>query len=149
MAIAATVKHAEPAHPVDTDFGPWLSRASILIVDDEPGMRNFLKRTLEPRCARIDEAKDVAQASGLIDENRYDIVILDNIMPGRNGLEWLEEQRTIDFFSDVILMTAYADLETAIQALRAGAADFILKPFRSNQILNALSRCLERRNLQR
>jgi DNA-binding NtrC family response regulator len=149
MAIAATAKHAEPAHPVDTDFGPWLSRASILIVDDEPGMRNFLKRTLEPRCARIDEAKDVAQASGLIDENRYDIVILDNIMPGRNGLEWLEEQRTIGFFSDVILMTAYADLETAIQALRAGAADFILKPFRSNQILNALSRCLERRNLQR
>ena len=149
MAIAERATQADSANPTDADFGPWLRKASILIVDDEPGMRNFLKRTLQPRCARIDEAKDVAQASGLIDENRYDIVILDNIMPGRNGVEWLEEQRAIGFFSDVILMTAYADLETAIQALRAGAADFILKPFRSNQILNALSRCIERRNLQR
>jgi DNA-binding NtrC family response regulator len=71
------------------------------------------------------------------------------VMPGRNGVDWLAEQREVGFFSDAILMTAFADLETAIQALRAGAVDFVLKPFRSNQILNAISRCLERRRLQR
>ncbi|MBA5775671.1 sigma-54-dependent Fis family transcriptional regulator [Stappia sp. F7233] len=149
--MADTARASEYPGKVETaaEFGPLLQRSSILIVDDEPGMRNFLKRTLQARCARVDEAADVAHAAALIDENRYDIVILDNIMPGKNGLEWLEEQRAIGFFSDVILMTAYADLETAIQALRAGAMDFVLKPFRSNQILNAISRCLERRSLQR
>lgn len=144
-----TDPHGSAGAGAGREFGPLLSRASVLVIDDEPGMRNFLKRTLGSRCAQVDVAADVAEATALVDENRYDIVILDNVMPGKSGLEWLEEQRAIGFFSDVILMTAYADLETAIQALRAGAMDFVLKPFRSNQILNAMSRCLERRNLQR
>lgn len=133
----------------ETDFGPWLAKASILIVDDEPGMRNFLMRTLETRCAFVDEAADTAEATKKMDERHFDIVILDNIMPKKTGLEWLAEQRAIGFYADAILMTAYADLDTAIQAIRAGAADFVLKPFRSNQILNAISRALDRSNLQR
>jgi DNA-binding NtrC family response regulator len=76
------------------------------------------------------------------------VVILDNIMPGKNGVDWLAEQRAIGLFADAILMTAYADLETAIRALRAGAVDFVLKPFRSNQLLNAVARCLDRVRLQ-
>ncbi|PWW03867.1 DNA-binding NtrC family response regulator [Hoeflea marina] len=133
----------------DAEFGPLLSRASILIVDDEPGIRNFLMRTIGPRVKSIDEAADVKAASAMLDARHYDVVILDNVMPGKNGVDWLAEQRAIGFFSDAILMTAYADLETAIQALRAGAVDFVLKPFRSNQILNAIARCLDRRKLQR
>jgi DNA-binding NtrC family response regulator len=135
--------------PGDPEFGPWLAHASILIVDDEPGMRNFLVRTLGPRCKRVEEAADTDEASRKLDANRFDVVILDNIMPGRNGVDWLADQRAIGFFADAILMTAYADLETAIQALRAGAADFLLKPFRSNQVLNAVARCLDRGRLQR
>lgn len=131
------------------EFGPWLPQASILIVDDEPGMRNFLVRTLEPYCKRIEEAADTAEASAMLDAYHYDVVVLDNIMPGKSGVDWLAEQRQIGFFADAILMTAYADLETAIQALRAGAVDFILKPFRSNQLLNAVARCLDRVTLQR
>ncbi|UES54938.1 response regulator [Roseibium aggregatum] len=131
------------------EFGPWLPQASILIVDDEPGMRNFLVRTLEPYCKRIEQAADTVEASALLDTHHYDVVILDNIMPGKSGVEWLSEQRRIGFFADAILMTAYADLETAIQALRAGAVDFILKPFRSNQLLNAVARCLDRVTLLR
>jgi len=131
------------------EFGPWLAQASILVVDDEPGMRNFLVRTLGPRCKRIEEAGDAEEASRKLDAQHFDVVILDNIMPGKNGVEWLAEQRAIGFFASAILMTAYADLDTAIQALRAGAVDFVLKPFRSNQILNAVSRCLDRSRLQR
>ncbi|WP_353612768.1 sigma-54 dependent transcriptional regulator [Labrenzia sp. CP4] len=119
------------------------------MVDDEPGMRNFLVRTLEPYCKRIEQAADTVEASALLDTHHYDVVILDNIMPGKSGVEWLGEQRRIGFFADAILMTAYADLETAIQALRAGAVDFILKPFRSNQLLNAVARCLDRVTLLR
>ncbi len=135
--------------PGSPEFGPWLAQASILIIDDEPGMRNFLTRTLGPRCKRLEEAADTTEASRKLDSQYFDVVILDNIMPGKNGVDWLAEQRAIGFFSDVILMTAYADLETAIQALRAGAVDFVLKPFRSNQILNAVARCLDRMRLQR
>ncbi|NTJ43265.1 sigma-54-dependent Fis family transcriptional regulator [Agrobacterium larrymoorei] len=133
----------------ETDFGPWLAKASILVIDDEPGMRNFLMRTLETRCAHVDEAADTAEATRKLDERHFDIVILDNIMPKKTGLEWLAEQRAVGFYAEAILMTAYADLDTAIQAIRAGAADFVLKPFRSNQILNAISRSLDRVNLQR
>src|SRR5690606_41256859 len=122
---------------------------SILVVDDEPGMRNFLVRTLGPRCKRIEEAVHTEEAARKLDESHFDVVILDNIMPGKTGVEWLAEQREIGFFSAALLMTAYADLETAIRALRAGAVDFVLKPFRSNQILNAVARCLDRVRLQR
>ncbi|WP_437353597.1 sigma-54-dependent transcriptional regulator [Neorhizobium petrolearium] len=133
----------------DPEFGPWLAQASILIVDDEPGMRNFLMRTLGPRCKRIEEAADTEEAARKLDRHHFDVVILDNIMPRKNGVEWLAEQRAIGFFADAILITAYADLDTAIQALRAGVVDFVLKPFRSNQILNAVARCLDRSRLQR
>ena len=138
-----------PETPGDPEFGPWLAQASILVVDDEPGMRNFLVRTLGPRCKRIEEAADTEEASRKLDAKHFDVVILDNIMPGKNGVDWLAEQRAIGFFADAILMTAFADLETAIRALQAGAVDFVLKPFRSNQILNAVARCLERNRLQR
>ncbi|HEV7416629.1 MAG TPA: sigma-54 dependent transcriptional regulator [Tianweitania sediminis] len=133
----------------DPEFGPWLAQASILVVDDEPGMRNFLMRTLGPRCKQVEEAPNAEQASSKLDAQHFDVVILDNIMPGRNGLEWLVEQRRVGLFPDVILMTAFADLDTAIQALRAGVVDFVLKPFRSNQLLNSVARCLDRQRLRR
>jgi len=133
----------------DPEFGPWLAQASILVVDDEPGMRNFLMRTLGPRCKRVVEAADAEQATRKLNEEHFDVVILDNIMPGRNGLDWLVDQSALGLFPDVILMTAFADLDTAIQALRAGVVDFVLKPFRSNQLLNAVARCLDRMRLRR
>lgn len=142
--------HKLPTDPLAVpEFGPWLAQASILVVDDEPGMRNFLQRILSSRCKRVETAADIEQASRILDEDHFDVIILDNIMSGKHGVEWLAEQRNVGFFADAILITAYADLETAIQALRAGAADFVLKPFRSNQILNAIARCLDRLRLQR
>ncbi|HHH89089.1 MAG TPA: sigma-54-dependent Fis family transcriptional regulator [Aliiroseovarius sp.] len=131
------------------DFGQGLPQSSVLVVDDEPGMRNFLVRILAPRCKRVEQAANTDEAARLLDENHFDIVVLDNIMPGQNGLDWLREQRKLGFFADVILITAFADLETAITALRTGVADFVLKPFRSNQILNAVARCFDRRELRR
>lgn len=138
-----------PDRMKDPEFGPWLAQASILVVDDEPGMRNFLMKTLGPRCKLIEEAENTAEASRRIDATHFDVVILDNIMPDKNGLDWLAEQRATGFFADVILMTAYADLDTAISAVRVGVVDFVLKPFRSNQLLNSIARCLDRSRLQR
>ncbi len=142
-------KAHQPLPPDPSEFGASLALASILIVDDEPGMRNFLVRILQPLCKRVEQANNAHDASKLLDEKHFDIVILDNIMPDENGLDWLKDQRKLGFFADAILITAFADLETAIEALRAGVADFVLKPFRSNQILNAIARCLDRQELRR
>jgi DNA-binding NtrC family response regulator len=147
MSVDPNREVLEPV--VNPEFGPWLAQASVLIVDDEPGMRNFLVKILGPRCKLIEEAADAKEASRKLDTQHFDVVILDNIMPGKTGLDWLAEQRAIGLFADVILMTAYADLDTAIEALRIGVVDFVIKPFRSNQLLNAVARCLDRTRLQR
>ncbi|WP_424988167.1 sigma-54-dependent transcriptional regulator [Microbulbifer sp. S227A] len=126
-----------------------LRAARILIVDDEPGMRHFLVKTLQPLCRQVDSAEDAGAAETLLSTRQYDVMVLDNIMPGQKGLDWLRAQRGKGGFADTILITAYADLQTAIDAMRAGASDFLIKPFRSNQILNALQKCLELARLKR
>ena len=135
--------------PEESDFGIGLAQASVLVVDDEPGIRNFVVKILRPLVGRIEEADCAEAASKLLDANHFDIVILDNVMPGITGLEWLNQQRKLGFFADAILITAFADMETAISAMRVGVVDFVLKPFRSNQILNAVARCVDRVNLRR
>lgn len=134
----------------DTDaYGIQLAAAQVLVVDDEPGMRHFLAKILGPRVKRLEEAASPKEASAKLDAAHFDVVILDNVMPGGTGLDWVAEQRRKGFFADTILITAYADLETAIAALRAGVSDFVLKPFRANQILGAVARTLDRKYLRR
>ena len=132
-----------PAHEV-----PW-QHDSILVVDDEPGMLSFLVRALGQRCGRVDTAGSVEQAAPLLRRHLYDLIVLDIALPGRSGIDWLHDLREEGYAGDVVLMTAYADLDTAIEALRAGAADFLLKPFSLAQMLNALQRCFERSRLKR
>ncbi|MEM9582875.1 MAG: sigma-54 dependent transcriptional regulator [Pseudomonadota bacterium] len=146
--VAEDVVATNLAKP-DLGFGEDLARASVLVIDDEPGMRNFLYKVLSNTCSRVDIAEGTRDASKYLDQNSYDVIVLDNIMPNQTGLEWLVEQREIGLFSDAILITAHADLDTAIQAIRAGASDFLLKPFRSNQVLNAIAHSLERADLRR
>jgi DNA-binding NtrC family response regulator len=126
-----------------------VNSASILVVDDEPGMRNFLKRALEKHCALLEVADSVEAAEAVRKRCHFDLIIADIRLPGRSGVEWLCELRDRDVRTDAIVMTAYADLETAIAALRGGAADFILKPFRLEQMVSAVQRCLERRQMAR
>lgn len=122
---------------------------TVLVVDDEPGMRSFLLRALQHRCAQVDVAGDIDSAERLVERQRFDLIILDITLPGRSGVSWLSELRSRGFPGDVILITAFADLDTAIDALRAGASDFLLKPFRLPQMLNAIQRCAERARLER
>ena len=121
----------------------------MLIVDDEPGMRNFLVKTLVPRCHSVMEAASAEEGADILRHHHVDLVILDISLPGRNGVKWLKDLREQGFSGKVIFITAFADLETAIEALRAGASDFILKPFRVPQILNAVKHCFENSRLAR
>jgi DNA-binding NtrC family response regulator len=123
--------------------------AAVLVVDDEPGMRNFLEKTLAPRVAHVLAAETAEDADTLVRRHRFDLVILDIALPGKSGIAWLRELREQGYAGEVVLITAFADLETAIEALRAGASDFILKPFRITQLLNAVKHGLERALLKR
>jgi DNA-binding NtrC family response regulator len=132
----------------EVDFSSW-KQQSILVVDDEPGMVSFLHRALESRCGAVATAGSVEEGEQLLGRQHYDLIVLDISLPGRSGVEWLHQLREQGFSGDVVLMTAYADLDTAIDALRAGASDFLLKPFSLVQMLNAIKRCFERSSLQR
>src|SRR5574343_1482356 len=122
---------------------------SVLVVDDEPGMVSFLQRALASRCGVVDVAQSVEAAEPMLRRRLYDLIVLDIALPGRSGIEWLHQLRDEGYAGDVVLMTAYADLDTAIDALRAGASDFLLKPFSLAQMLNAIKRCFERSRLLR
>ena len=122
---------------------------AVLVVDDEAGVRNFLERALRARGCRVDVAGSAEEGAQRLAEHHFDAIVLDIAMPGRSGLEWLRSLKNDGYAGDVILITAFADIETAIDALRAGASDFVLKPFRVDQIVNSLQRCFERARLDR
>jgi DNA-binding NtrC family response regulator len=136
----------DPAAPPDDHRWPL---AAVLVVDDEPGMRNFLEKTLTPRVAHVLTAETAEHADALVRRHRFDLVILDITLPGKSGIAWLRELRDQGYAGEVVLITAFADLDTAIEAVRAGASDFILKPFRVTQMLNAVKHGLERGLLKR
>lgn len=118
---------------------------SVLLVDDEVGMQLVLKKALSKWFSRVDLASSIEEAEVLRGEHHYDLLILDINLPGRSGIEWEEAFTDPDHRADVIFMTGFADLETAISALKLGASDFILKPFNLEQMLQAVQRCMNKR----
>jgi DNA-binding NtrC family response regulator len=152
MALPDTAETADGARARTRSGGDttgW-QQHSVLVVDDEEGMRSFLTRALKHRgCGMVEAVASAEEGAGLVERCHFDLVILDIALPGKAGVEWLRELREAGFQGEVILITAFADLESAIDALRAGASDFILKPFRIDQILNSIQRSLDRARLAR
>ncbi|MEF1282483.1 sigma-54 dependent transcriptional regulator [Vibrio sp. M250220] len=122
---------------------------SVLVVDDEAGMQAILNKALSKWFSKVDCAGSIEEAEMLRCANHYDLIILDINLPGRSGIEWEEAFYDDDKKADVIFMTGYADLDTAISAIKLGATDFILKPFNLEQMLNAVQRCMDKRLEQR
>ncbi len=117
---------------------------SVLVVDDEQGMQAILKKALSKWFSKVDCAGSIDEAETLRVDHHYDLIILDINLPGRSGIEWEEAFNDEYHKAEVIFMTGYADLETAISALKLGASDFILKPFNLEQMMQAVKRCMDK-----
>jgi len=147
-SIDATRKTGRNLGDLET-LDKLLSSVAVLVVDDEPGMRNFLKRSLEKRCALLEVAGSAEEAEALRLRYHFDLLLVDIRLPGLSGLDWLRQLREAGVRTHVIYMTAYADLDMAIAALRNGADDFIMKPFRTEQMLMAMQLALQKRQILR
>jgi len=102
---------------------------TVLIVEDEPKMLRLLELNLAEEGLTVRTAPDAEAALKLFREHRIDLVVTDLKLPGMSGLDFLEAVKRADSRVPVIIMTAYGTIETAVEAMKAGASDYILKPF--------------------
>jgi DNA-binding NtrC family response regulator len=121
----------------------------ILIVDDEINMRRILAANLAIDGHTVTEASGVAQAATLLAGNRYDAVITDQKMADGEGLELLARARDVDPAVAVVLLTAFATVELAVESMRQGAFDFITKPFQPDVVRATARRACEHTQLLR
>src|ERR1700742_2737759 len=130
--------------------GPSMEEAPprVLVVDDEPGLRRALTRLLQANGISVRTADDGAMAIDVLAEETFDVALVDLMMPRMNGLELLQHIKKRHTGTQVVLMTAFGDVETAVQAVRAGAHHFLTKPFRSNdEVVLTVQKAAERRRL--
>ena len=121
---------------------------TILIVDDDKSIRYSLKRMLEENFSVI-TAQNGEEALDRVRKIPPDLIIMDIKMPGRNGIDVLKEMKSIDPKSLVIIMTAYGTTETAIEAMKYGAFDYILKPFPIPQMKGLVEKALSLRRMMK
>jgi two-component system chemotaxis response regulator CheY len=114
----------------------------ILVVDDAAFMRMRCSRVLAEGGFQVFEASDGAQGVESYQENRPDAVLLDVTMPKMDGLAALKEIRKIDPEARVAMVTAMAQQGVVVEALKAGAKDFVVKPFESDRLIAAVNRIL-------
>jgi len=121
--------------------------ARILVVDDEEIVIKSCLRILDGNEHRIETARDGHEALRKVEESPYDVIILDIMMPNLSGLEVLRRVKETHPDIDVIMITGRSEIETAVQAMKLGAFDYIAKPFEPDELNLVLQRALERRRL--
>jgi two-component system, sensor histidine kinase and response regulator len=122
--------------------------ANILVIDDEVGMREGCRRALTTQGFRVSTAEHGAEGLRKLREQQFDLVLLDAMMPGMSGLELLEHIREHDPEIICIMITGYATVDLAAQAMKQGAHDFLPKPFTSEELLTTVRRGLEEHQRQ-
>jgi len=122
-------------------------RAKILVIDDQESMRDSCQQTLSRKGYEVDTANNGAQGLVLLEEKSYDLVILDLKMPGFNGLEVLKKIKEDNPEIVVVVITGYATIESAVEAMKYGAFDFIPKPFTPESFRLIVKRALNTREI--
>ncbi|MCU0249840.1 MAG: sigma-54 dependent transcriptional regulator [Vicinamibacterales bacterium] len=120
---------------------------SILVIDDEEIMREILEALLTPEGYDVRLASHGAEGLDLARSMPFDAAVVDVMMPGMDGLAVLDELKKIDDDLAVVMVTAYASVDTAVDAMKRGALDYITKPFKNDEVLLVLQHAVERRRL--
>jgi DNA-binding NtrC family response regulator len=121
---------------------------SILIVDDEEIVRESLTKWFIQDGYRVEAAENANAALKLMEKGPWDVVILDIKMPGMSGLELLKRLREIDKTSEVIMATAFASVESAVQALKDGAFDYVTKPIDPDHLSHLVANAIQQKTLE-
>ncbi len=119
--------------------------ASILVVDDEENAREGLSKILSKEGYRVETAANGKEAIDTLKRQRYDLVITDMRMPLMDGFEVLREIKKMDENTGVIMITAYGEVESYLEAMNMGVFEYINKPVRVNELKRVISKILEAR----
>ncbi|RPI48627.1 MAG: sigma-54-dependent Fis family transcriptional regulator, partial [Chloroflexi bacterium] len=120
----------------------------ILVIDDEQGLREGCRRVLSRYRFQVDLAATGHEGLALFRQNRPDLVLLDVMMPDVSGIELMDTLKGDDPDIVCIIITGYATVELAVEAMKLGAYDFIAKPFSDDNLLLAVEKGLEKRRLE-
>ncbi len=123
------------------------AKGAILVIDDELGIREGCRRVLEPEGYAVDTAATGQEGLGKALAGPFDLVLVDVVLPDMRGIDLLGPIQEKDPDMVCIIITGYATVELAVQAIKAGAYDFLSKPFSSDMLLMAIRQGLERRRL--
>lgn len=122
-----------------------MEKERILVVDDEKIIRELCRRTLATDFREIKEAQDAAEAMQMLKDQHFDLVITDIVMPGMNGMELIKAVNDLKKNTGIIIITGYPTLEIAINSLKEGAYDFIIKPFSTEKLRTIVQSYMEKR----
>ncbi len=131
------------------DGGPTGNHAGVLVVDDDPVVRSLVVECVALGGYRVDECGDGSQALQMASANAYEIIVTDMILPGLDGLSLIQQLKSDGIDTDVIVITGYGSIQNAVECMKAGARDYLVKPISVDHILVALGRVAEFRDLRR
>lgn len=122
-------------------------RGKIIVVDDEKGMCHILNRMLSDQGYEVKTANSGEEALVILDNETFDAAMLDIRMPGMSGLDLLERIHRDSPDTSVVMMTAFGTIETAVNAMKKGAYEYITKPFNNDEVIHIINNALERKRL--
>ena len=120
----------------------------ILIADDERNIRELLRDELASSASRVAVAENGRKALELLEKEEFDVLLLDINMPEMDGIEVLKKLNGQDIPTEVIILTAHATIQTAVEAMKLGAYDYLLKPFKIAELLPVLEKAYEKKKLR-
>jgi len=124
------------------------SKGIIHVIDDEPVIHDVLAQLLTSEGYEVEISASGEEAMEKFPSQSFDVILLDLLMPGMDGIEVLRRIKKVDPLAPVIIITAYGSVESAISAMKIGALDYVQKPFKHDDLLLAIEKAVERKRLQ-